>query len=118
MPKSKEKKKSFASENVDAFRYLTTLSPAKQKAFIKQADRSLLLAISEICLNVMNKRYVLSPTEKKKLQPYREQILALSQKKPSLKLRKKKLQTGGFLGALVGTLIPALIGTIVEATRK
>lgn len=117
MPKFKKNANRLV-ENADAFQYLASLSPAKQKAFIRQADRAILLAISEVCLNVVKKRCVLSPSEKKKLKPYKNQIIGLARKKPSLKTRRKRIQSGGFLGALMGTLIPTLIGTIVEATRK
>ena len=99
--------------------YLKDLSPKDQKKFIENSSSELLKTISEICLNLLKGKVNLSPADLKKLKKYKTQIISLSQKRHSVKTRRKLCnQRGGFIGSLIATILPALISTIVTATQK
>ena len=99
--------------------YLKDLSPKDQKKFIENSSSELLKTISEICLNLLKGKVNLSASDLNKLKKYKNQIISLSQKRHSIKVRRKLCnQRGGFIGSLIGTVLPILISTIVSATRK
>ena len=100
------------------FSYLQSLSTRDQKQLIKGANREMLEAFSEICLNLMKKKVKLSPGQVKQLRPFEEEIYQLALKKHSVTKKKEIIQTGGFLGALLGTVLPALISTVIAATSN
>ena len=72
--KRNKKKKSKFRENYEFFTYLAKLPPRRQKLFIKGFDRDILIALSEICLNIMRRNVPLTEKEKKKLRPYEKQV--------------------------------------------
>lgn len=111
-------KKSHFKANAPFFKFLATLSPKRQKALIKGADKEILYALSEIALNIMRRRVSFSESEKKKLRPFEKQFYELSKKKHNLKKRKVIVQKGGFLGTLLGTVLPVIISSVLAATGK
>lgn len=114
----KYKGQSKVREHFEFLSYLKKISPRRQKQFIKQADRPILEALSEIALNLIKKNVSLTSAQIEKLRPYEEQIYQLSLRKHSINKKKKIVQKGGFLGALLGAVLPALISTIISATTK
>lgn len=115
---AKGKAKSRFVENHEFFVYLAKLPTNRQKAIIKGADRPILLALSEICLNIMRRNVPLTEKEKRLLRPYEKQVYQLSLKKQSTSKKKQIVQRGGFLGTLLTSVLPILISTIIGATTS
>ena len=78
----------------------------------------MLEAFSEICLNLVKKNVKLTASQIDKLRPYEEEIYQLALKKHSVAKRKEIIQKGGFLGALLGSVLPALISSVIAATTN
>ena len=112
------KKTSKVRDNFAYLSYLQSITPRRQKLLIKGADRPILEALSELCLNMIKKKVSLSASQIEKLRPYEEEIYQLSLKKHGLEKRKKIVQSGGFLSALLGSVLPALISTVIAASSK
>ena len=112
------KKDSKLRKHFPLLTYLQSLSPRAQKSLIKGATREILEAFSEICLNLIKKNVPLTAGQKEKLRPFEEEIYQLALKKHSVVKKKQIIQKGGFLGALLGSVVPALISTLIAATSK
>ena len=113
MAKTKQKKKrNRFRENYEFFSYLAKLPTSRQKVLIKAADRDILIAFSEIALNLMKKNIPLSKKQKNKLKPYARQIYHLSLKGKSIKHKKKIVQKGGLLGGIL-SILPILLSTVL-----
>lgn len=99
--------------------YLRTIPKKRQKKIIKAGGKEILEALSEICLNLIKKNINLSPQQISKLKPYEKQIYGLSLKKNSVAKKQSIIQRGGaFLSSLLGTLLPAIISSIVATSSK
>ena len=123
MAKSKKKspirgrQKNKVHEHAHFLEYLRTITPKRQRMLIKACDISLLEALSELALNLVGQRIPLTKVQIDKLRPFEEEIYQLSLKKHGNSAKKRILQRGGFISALLSVL-PALISTIVAATSK
>lgn len=118
MARSSKRRKNRVVEHIDFLKYLQKISPQRQKAIIKAADKPILEALSEIALNLIKRNITLSSTEIDKLRPFEEQIYQLSLRKHSVSKKKRILQSGGFIGTLLGSVLPVLISTIIGAATK
>lgn len=98
--------------------YLQSISPKRQKVLIKAVDPELIDCFSEIALNLVQKNVPLTKKQLSRLKPYEKSVYELSLKKNSQKNKKKLIQRGGLLTALLGTVLPVLISTILSATAK
>ena len=78
----------------------------------------MLEAFCEICLNLVKKNVKLTATQIDKLRPYEEEIYQLALKKHSVTKKRQIIQKGGFLGALLSSVLPALISSVLTATSK
>lgn len=92
--------------------FLKQLAHAKnKKKLLKTATASQLNAIRNVCYNLCKGRFKLPPKIYKKISRHRRCIRDLANKK-KLKsvqgIRKRLIQHGGFLGAL----LPAILGLI------
>lgn len=87
-------------------------SQKKRQMYLKNASVQELLCIVEICINILNSRFVLSNTQKNRLLPYVNYIRKLAQIK-SYNTVKRIVQKGdgGFFSAL-------LVPIIIEAGRQ
>lgn len=82
-----------------------------QKHIINHSKPDLVKSLCEICVNTLNGNVKLTGGQLKKLKRYKKEIRMMAQPKVSLSRKKKVLvQTGGFLPALVGALVSAVIG--------
>ena len=84
-----------------------------QKAVIKNADSGLIKCISECALNILKGNVPISPHQKSKLTRYKKDLRSLAQRRVSLKSRKRVLQKGGFLGAILAPIITGVLGSLV-----
>ena len=114
---SQRRRKNKVHEHAHFLEYLRSIPPKRQQMLIKACDRPLLEALSELTLNLARKRIPLTKGQIDKLKPFEEEIYQLSLKKHGNSAKKRILQRGGFISALLSVL-PALISTIVAATSK
>lgn len=98
--------------------YMKGLKAKEQKKIIKGASRDLLMTFSELSLNLIKKNIHLSAEEINKLRPFQSQIQELTKRRHSLKKRRQIIQRGGFLSALLGAVLPALLTSIITVASK
>ena len=80
MARSSKRRKNRVVEHIDFLKYLQKISPQRQKAIIKAADKPILEALSEIALNLIKRNITLSSLEVDKLRPFEEHISTVSKK--------------------------------------
>lgn len=95
-------------KNLPLFKVLVNAKPGVVRGVIKEADKEFVDSLSECCLNVLSGRVRLSPTQKKKLSRHKAVLRALARRGVSVPKRRKLLQKGGFLGALLKPIIGVL----------
>lgn len=102
-----------------------TSSPAMCKAMIKSADSGLINCLCECVLNILKGNVPLSHSQKGKLSRHRKDLRHLANKKVALKKKKRILQKGGILPAVLAPVIGPLvagigagIGSIIQAVKK
>ena len=78
------------------------------KTILKSAPPDLVRALCECSLNVLKGNIKLNATQKKRLRRYKNILRTLAAKKSAVKTRKRMLQKGGFLGALLGPVLGVL----------
>ena len=83
----------------------------KRNRIIDEAGKDLVQCICDCVLNVLNKNIELKYEEKKRLKRHKDCLRELVKKKTSDEKRKHLIQEGGFLGALIPTLV-GLIGNL------
>jgi len=90
------------------------LGEKAKKQFIKKCDREFIDCVSECAKNVLKGNVPLKPTQLRRLRRERSNVRVLASKKTSLKKKRRILQKGGFLGALLppflGVLSSLLLG--------
>jgi predicted ATP-grasp superfamily ATP-dependent carboligase len=92
-------------------RVLQKSSPNVQRALVKKhCSPEFIKCICECAKNVLVGNVVLSAVHKKRLKRYKQSLRRLALKKTSLKIKKKIVQSGGFLGALLGPIVKVLGG--------
>ena len=93
--------------------------PAKQRRLIlKTAPKELIHALSEASLNILKGTVPLTKAKYSKLKRHKASLVKLANPKESL-ISKRKIvqQRGGFLTALLGTILPiaaSVIGGLVS----
>ena len=90
---------------------LVDASPKLKKAIIKHAPPELVIAISEIALNLLKGVIELTPHQKKRLSRYKKEFRSLAKKNISLGTKRKILvQKGG--SAVLAALIPLVLSLL------
>ena len=84
---------------------LILLANAKPKA----AKNHVIRAISEIALNCLNGVLPLTPAQKRKLKRFKKPMRDLNAPQTKLAAKRKIVQRGGFVSALLGVGVPLLI---------
>jgi hypothetical protein len=87
--------------------------PKLRKELIKRAGKDLIFALCECSLNVLNGNVKLQTGQKKKLKRHCKGLRSLADKKVSLSKKKKILQTGGILPALLAPIAASVLGPIL-----
>ena len=85
-------------------KYLCKANPRQARAIINTADNELLNTLCECSLNVLQGRIPVTPHQKQKLRRFKNQLHTLASKNASLTRKKKLLQKGGFLSALLSPI--------------
>ena len=90
---------------------LADANPKLKKAIIKHAPPGLVIAISEIALNLIKGVIELTPHQKRRLSQYKKELLSLAKKNVSVgKKRKILVQKGG--SAVLAALIPLVLSLL------
>ena len=102
-------------------RYLPTLrrihrmGEKAKRDFVEKCDRQVIDCVSECAKNVLKGNNVpLTNAQMSKLRPRREDLRALSVKKTSLTKKRKIIQKGGFLSALLAPALSVLAGLLLK----
>jgi hypothetical protein len=91
---------------------LKRLGVSGRKKFFKTCSKECVNKICECVKNVLNANLEIKPAHLKKLSRHKQTLRALALKKTSLVKRKRLLQKGGFLAALLPAIIPAVTNLI------
>ena len=105
-------------------RHLQTLKRVRrynakqQKKFFADCDRGVIDCCCEIARNILNSNVPLSDRQFKALRRQKRNLRNLAKIKSSVKQKRKILQTGGFLGLILGPLVSAIAGGIGSLIAK
>ena len=99
-------------KNASSLKLLHKAKPSFRRAIIANADRSLIQTIVDCCYNVLEKNISIDPKSKKNLAKHKKNLRKLVDRKLSLPKKRKIIQRGGFLSALISAILPALGGLI------
>jgi hypothetical protein len=101
-------------EHSALLRRLYKASPKDRKNILKdKCDRPFVECISECCKNVLRGNVPMNRSQLINLRRHKRMIRKLSLKKSSLKNKKRIIQTGGFLGALLGPIV-SILGSLFK----
>lgn len=92
-------------------------SPKLRRALLSDLPPELVQLLSECALNILKGTITLSKKHKDKLYRHRKSLHTLSKKSTPVAKKKKIIQKGGFLPAVLGGVLPALIPAITEITK-
>jgi len=94
-------------------RALYRASPVLRKKLLRShCDKDLINCLSDICRNVLKGNVPLSASQKAALRRKRKALQKLALKSVSLKQKQKLVQSGGFLGALLGPIASVLMSIL------
>ena len=96
---------------------LSILAKAKPhlcKAIIEAADRELITCLCECAQNILNRNVPLSKAHLKRLQRYRSDMRKLARKQTAKHTKKKILQKGGFLSALLAPIAVEVLTKVLK----
>lgn len=92
--------------------------PIERKLILKNLSNKEVKYICEVCLNVCRGNVAIGPAYSK-LKRQRKLLTALADKKRPIKTKRKIInQKGGFVGALVATLLPIVASEVYRLVRK
>jgi hypothetical protein len=91
-------------------RRIHRLSEQSRRAYVKKCDRGFLDCLSECAKNVIKGNVPLNERQMKSLRREKKNLRQLSVKKTSLKKKRRIIQKGGFLGALIPPILSVLGG--------
>jgi len=91
---------------------LQRMTPGERKNYIKSCSKKFIFDMCECVKNVLKGNVSLKSSHLKCLKRYKQSLRTLSLKRTSLTTIKKILQKGGFLAALLPSLIPGLVSLI------
>jgi hypothetical protein len=105
--------------NYHALQVLGQAGAKHRKTTVNSCDIELLIALSEIILNVLNGRVTLSNCGKRKLQKHKTALRRLADKRVATSAKRRYIfQSGGFLLPLVGAVLPTIAFQNTNMLRK
>jgi len=99
----------------ELLRLLAVLKPRTRKTVLKDADRSLIYSICELCDNTLAGNVPLSPSDKKKLSKYKALLRRLAKRGESWQKKKQILvqRGGGFFIPLLLSVVAPLLSNLI-----
>jgi hypothetical protein len=95
---------------------LRDAKPALRKQILNKCNKEFVKCLCECAHNVLKGNVPLTPAQKQKLSRHKKNLRQLALKKTAVTKKKKILQSGGFLGALL-TPILSLLGGLLNGGR-
>ncbi len=93
---------------------INKLSDKAKRDYVRKCTREFLDCISECAKNVIKGNVPLTNRQKTRLRRSRNELRALSVKKTPLREKRRILQKGGFLGALLPPVLGVLASLLLE----
>jgi len=93
-------------------KHLSKLSERQKKNYIKTADKSLVQSICECCINILNGQVPLTASQKARLKRNKRSLRSLILSKTAIGKKRKILQKGGFLSAILSAALP-IVGSLI-----
>jgi len=104
-------------KHANLLRALHRASPRIRKRLLHDyCSGDFVCCIVECVKNVLKGNVPLSPAQKKKLKSKKKHLRQMILKKTSLTKKRKLIQTGGFLGALLGPIV-SVLGSLFNGPR-
>ena len=100
-------------KNAHLLHVLAHTTPQMCKAIIGAADCELITCLCEFAQNILNGNVPLTKSHLKHLQWYRSDVHTLVKKRSPKHSKKKMLQTGGFLSALLAPIAVEVLTKIL-----
>lgn len=94
---------------------LKSSSKIRSKLAKKNCSAEFVKCLCECAKNILVGNVSLSPKHKRRLRLHKESLRKLSLKKTPLYKKKKIIQKGGFLGAILGPIIKVLGGLFASS---
>ena len=94
------------------------MNTSERRTFIHRCEPDFIDCLSECCKNVIKGNVSLNPNQVKRLRRYRQSLRQVSKKKTSRKIRRKLLQSGGFLPLLLGPLLGLASSLVAGAINR
>lgn len=98
------------------FAKLTLLKEAstkQRKHILKNCNKNLLCCLCECAKNVLKGNVPMTNPQKSKLGRFKRRLRNLASKQTRIKIKKKIVQTGGFIGALLAPVL-SLLGSLLS----
>ena len=111
-------KQKILRDNARAIRALSVANKAIRKSMINNASKDFISSLVEVVKKILKGNVALSRLQLQQLQPYERMLERFTASKTGLKSRKTLLQQGGFLGALLPTIIGVLPDLINGLSNK
>ena len=87
---------------------LHTATPAQRKKLLAGNNKNLMRCLCECAKNILKGNVPLTTPQKKALRRHRQKLNKLVLKKTPAKTKKKIVQSGGFLGAILSPIVGLL----------
>src|ERR1700733_2785966 len=100
-------------KNLQNLKLIKEASPNVRKHILKDCKRNLLCCICECALNILKGNVPLKKSQKSKLARFKQRLRNLASKKTRSKVKRRIIQSGGFIGALL-TPVLSFLGTLLS----
>ena len=108
-------KKNRAKKTFQKVRLLSLATPRARKHIIRDADNSLINALSECCLNVLKGHVPLTAKQKTRLSKHKAKLRKLAERGAGVRKRKEILvQSGDGLFSALLVPVVALLGRLLS----
>ena len=91
---------------------LKRMSPGEQRKFVKSCNKDFICCMCECVKNVLKGKVPLKTSQLKSLTRRKQSLRSLVLKKTPIGTKKKILQKGGFIGALLTPILSLLGGLL------
>ena len=105
-------------KHASTLKLLHKAKPSLRKAIISKGHDKLIRCICECALNILHGHAPISQKYKNQLSRRKKCLRKLADRKISLKHKRKVIQNGGFLGALLSAVIPTVASLIGGLASK
>ena len=102
--------------NIDFLNVLAKCNKKQRQAILEHCDKDLILALSEIAINVLKGIVKLTPAQKAKLNRFKKHLRKLAERQVPIKHKKRFLVEKG--GSLLLSLLPPVLSFLGETIFK